>query len=212
MLEHNKFYTGASQEILKQQPDNTIDLIITSRQVLYFMDLGMKLHDTMIYEKNGSSFPSRKDGNRYTQIFEYMFVLSKNTKPKTSHLICDKKNKWAGHTNWGNGTYRNKNGELQSRSMKPVPNFSVRNNIWKYNTGKGFSTKDKIAFQHPAIFPEQLVYDHLVSWSNENDLILDPFSGSGTTAKVCLMNNRNFIAIDICEEYNRIGENRINYS
>jgi hypothetical protein len=78
------------------------------RQALYFGELGFLLHDTMIYEKNGSAFPARKDSNRYSQIFEYMFVFSKKTKPKTANLIADKPNKWAGHTNWGKGTYRDK--------------------------------------------------------------------------------------------------------
>ena len=68
------------------------------RQALHFMDLGFKLHDTMLYEKAGSAFPARRDGNRYSQIFEYMFILSKDGKPKTANLICDKENKWAGHT------------------------------------------------------------------------------------------------------------------
>lgn len=178
------------------------------RQALFFMSLGMKLHDTMIYEKNGSSFPARRDGNRYTQIFEYMFILSKG-KPKTSNLICDKANKWAGYTNWGKGSFRDKDGVLKERKMKPVPEFSVRNNIWKFNTGKGFSTKDKIAFQHPAIFPEKLAQDHILSWSSKGDIVLDPFSGSGTTAKIAKLLEREYIGIDINAEYNEIAKQRI---
>ena len=67
------------------------------RQALYFMECGFKLHDTMLFEKNSSSFPAKRTGNRYTQIFEYMFVFSKG-KPKTAHLICDKENKWKNFT------------------------------------------------------------------------------------------------------------------
>ena len=84
----------------------------------------------MIYEKNGSSFPARRDGNRYSQIFEYMFVFSKG-KPKTAKLICDKENKWKGWVPWGKGTMRTKDGELIERKAKPTPDFSPRNNIWK---------------------------------------------------------------------------------
>jgi site-specific DNA-methyltransferase (adenine-specific) len=176
------------------------------RQALKFMENGFKLHDTMIYEKNTSSFPARQNGNRYTQIFEYMFVFCKD-KIKTAHLICDKPNKWAGHTNWGKNTNRLKSGELQETSdIKPVPDFSPRNNIWKYNIGKGFNSKDKESHEHPAIFPEQLAEDHILSWSNEGDIILDPFSGSGTTCKMAKKNNRKFIGIDISEEYCKLAD------
>jgi site-specific DNA-methyltransferase (adenine-specific) len=171
------------------------------RQALEFLSVGFKLHDTMIYEKNTSSFPARRDGNRYTQIFEYMFVFCKG-KIKTAHLISDKQNKWAGHTNWGKNTNRKKNGELQETTdIKPVPEFSPRNNIWKYNVGKGFNSSDKESHEHPAIFPEQLAEDHIMSWSNEDDIVLDPFSGSGTTCKMAKKNKRKFIGIEISSDY-----------
>jgi site-specific DNA-methyltransferase (adenine-specific) len=176
------------------------------RQALKFIEFGFKLHDTMIYEKNTSSFPAKRNGNRYTQIFEYMFVFCKD-KIKTANLICDKPNKWAGHTNWGKNTNRLKNGELQETSdIKPVPDFSPRNNIWKYNIGKGFNSSDKESHEHPAIFPEQLAEDHILSWSNEGDIVFDPFSGSGTTCKMAKKNNRKYIGIDISEEYCKLAE------
>jgi site-specific DNA-methyltransferase (adenine-specific) len=179
------------------------------RQALYFIECGFNLHDTMIYEKNSSSFPARHNGNRYTQIFEYMFILSKG-KPSTVNLICDKKNRWAGHTSWGITRHRGKDGELKGdKKIKPVPDFSPRNNIWKYNTGKGFSTTDKIAHQHPAIFPEKLALDHILTWSNPDDMILDPFSGSGTTAKMSILNNRNFVGFEIDESYFKISNERL---
>lgn len=171
------------------------------RQALKFMDCGFKLHDTMIYQKNTSSFPAKREGKRYTQIFEYMFVFSKG-KINTAHLICDKPNKWAGHTNWGKNTTRLKNGELKETSdIKPVPDFSPRNNIWTYNIGKGFNSSDKESHNHPAIFPEKLAEDHILSWSNEGDVVLDPFCGSGTTCKMAKKNNRYFIGIEISKEY-----------
>jgi site-specific DNA-methyltransferase (adenine-specific) len=179
------------------------------RQALYFMDLGFILHDTMIYEKNGSPFPARRDGNRYSQVFEYMFVLSKKTKPKTANLLCDKPNRWAGYTHFGSGTIRKKDGTLVERNIKPIPEFSPRNNIWKYNTGKNYSSKDATAFEHPAIFPESLARDHILTWSNENDLILDPFMGSGTTAVCCLETNRRYLGYEIDETYYDICNRRI---
>ena len=179
-------------------------------QALYFKELGFKLHDTMIYEKNGSSFPARRNGNRCSQIFEYMFVFSKDDKPKTAKLICDKKNKWSGWTTFGKtGSMRGVDGKLVPRKQKAVPEFSPRNNIWKYNTGKAFSTKDTIAFEHPAIFPEALAEDHILTWSKEGDVVLDPFVGSGTTTKMAHLNKRKWIGIDISEEYCKLAEKRM---
>jgi len=160
------------------------------KQALYFKELGFKLHDTMIYEKNSSTFPSKKSGKRYTQIFEYMFVFSKG-KIKTGNLICDKKNKWAGYK------------DFSDKLKNSVPDFSPRNNIWKYTT----SFNDKTG--HPAVFPEQLANDHILSWSNEGDLVLDPFMGSGTTGKMAVLNNRNFIGIEKVKEYFDVAKHRI---
>ena len=181
------------------------------RQALYFMDLGFKLHDTMIYEKNGTAFPARRDGNRYSQLFEYMFILSKDSKPKTANLICDKPNKWAGWQPWGKsgGTMRSKDGTLVERQQKPTPDFSPRNNIWKYNTGKGYTTKDDFAFEHPAMYPELLAQDHIMTWSNEDDLVLDPFMGAGTTAVISKDTNRNFIGFEIDESYYNVSQRRL---
>lgn len=195
--------------VVGDQTKNGSESGTSFRQALGFIDAGFKLHDTMIYEKNTSSFPARRNGNRYTQIFEYMFVLSKG-KPRTANLICDKPNKWAGHTNWGKNTQRSTDNELRETSdIKPVPKFSPRNNIWKYVVGGGFASKDKEAHKHPAIFPEQLANDHILSWSNEGDVVLDIFAGSGTSLKMALLNNRKYIGFEISEEYCKIASDRI---
>tara|TARA_R110000737_G_scaffold13555_1_gene29416 strand:- start:39 stop:557 length:519 start_codon:yes stop_codon:yes gene_type:complete len=104
---------------------------------------------------------------------------------------------------------RAKDGVLVEREQKPVAEFSPRNNIWKYNTGKGFTTMDKFAFEHPAIFPELLVEDHILTWTNEGDIVLDPFVGSGTTPKMAHLNNRKWLGIDISEEYVQISKKRL---
>lgn len=179
------------------------------KQALAFMEAGFRLHDTMIYEKNTSSFPANRNGKRYTQIFEYMFVFSKGA-PKSGNLICDKPNKWAGHSNWGKNTAREEDGELRDvGKIKEVPSHSPRNNIWRYIVGGGYATKDKIAHRHPAIFPEKLAEDHILSWSNEGDVVLDPFVGSGTTPKMAKKNGRNYIGIDISEEYCELSRERV---
>ena len=179
------------------------------RQAIFFQELGLNIHDTMIYEKNGSSFPARRTGNRYSQVFEYMFVFSKG-KPKTANLICDKKNKWSGWTTFGKGTNRDKDGRLvEGKGRKPTPNFSPRHNVWKYNTGKSYTTKDAFAFKHPAMFPESLAEDHIMTWTSPGDLVVDPFVGAGTTTKMAAINGRNWIGIDISEEYVGIARQRM---
>ena len=177
------------------------------KQALYFMQCGFNLHDTMIYQKNGAAYPAGKNSNRYSNVFEYMFVFSKG-KPKTKNLIKDKPNKWAGSSTFGESTNRQKDGSLKSSGKRVVGEFGYRDNIWQINNGKGFGSDD-IAIKHPAIFPEQLAQDHILSWSNEGDVVLDPFMGSGTTGKMALLNNRNFIGIEKDEEYFEIAKKRI---
>lgn len=159
------------------------------RQALFFMSLGFNLHDTMIYEKNSSTYPASKSGTRYSQIFEYMFVFSKG-KPKSAALICDKPNKWAGHKDFS--------GKLKN----PVPDFSPRNNIWRYVTSFN-------GVKHPAPFPEQLAFDHVSSWSVEDDVVYDPFMGSGTTAKAAILTGRRWVGSEISVEYVEIAEKRL---
>jgi len=175
------------------------------RQALFFMNLGMNMHDTMIYEKNSMSMP---DVVRYYSIFEYMFVFSKG-KPKSINLIADKKNRWAGSRSFGRTSVRNKDGSLTKKGVCITKEFGIRNNIWRYNVGFGYTTKDDYAFEHPAMFPEQLAKDHILSWSNEGDLVLDPFAGAGTTLKMAKQNNRKYIGFEISEDYVKICLKRL---
>lgn len=175
------------------------------RQALYFQEIGFKIHDTMIYEKNSSTFPARINSKRYSQIFEYMFVFTKGKIRDDIKLIADKRNKWAGWTNWGTKTQYDQTGNLISnkKNIKPTPEFSLRTNIWKYNV----SFNDKTG--HPAVFPEKLAEDHILSWSNEGDVVLDPFMGSGTTAKMAMLNKRNYIGFEKNTDYYKVSLERI---
>ena len=179
------------------------------KQVLYFMQCGFCLHDTMIYKKNGAAYPASDKSNRYSQVFEFMFVLSKG-KPKTANLIKDRKNIWAGEKSFGSKRNRQKNGEFTNIGTQWTRDkFGYRYNIWEYNTGHGYSTTDEIAYKHPAIYPEQLAADHIYTWSNENDIVYDCFGGSGTTAKMAHIHKRNWILSEISSEYCKIAEKRI---
>ena len=175
------------------------------RQALYFQEVGFNMYDIIIYEKAGTAPPHP---NRYFNAYEYMFVLSKG-KPKTIHLLRDRPNKWAGHSTYGDVTRREQDGSLTNKGKKIVKDFSVRTNVWRYVNGKGFSTRDSIAYEHPAIFPEKLVEDHILSWSDEGDIVLDPFGGSGTTAKIARKLNRRLILIEAVDAYCKIAEERL---
>jgi site-specific DNA-methyltransferase (adenine-specific) len=176
------------------------------RMALYFQEIGFTIYDTMIYHKNGPPFP---ESGRYSQVFEYMFVLSKG-KPKTVNLIKDKVNRWAGHKNFGTPSARKENGELKKSKAFTVAEYGTRYNVWYINNGKGYTTKDDYAFKHPAMFPETLAEDHILSWTNENDIVFDPMCGAGTTQKMAKLNNRNYIGFDIVQEYIDISNKRIN--
>jgi len=181
------------------------------RQCLYFMDqCGLRLHDTMIYEKTGTAFTSGHKSVRYTQIFEYCFILSKG-KPKTINLIQDKKNAWAGYTSFGNAKTRKQDGTMHDpgKKSKVIREYGVRTNIWKIKNSGGFGQSSKASYKHPATMPEELARGHVLTWSDKNDLILDPFMGAGTTAQVCLEENRNFIGFEIDETYHQMCAERV---
>ena len=171
------------------------------KQVLFFKECGFNLHDTMIYRKLNYT---PLNHNRYEQEFEFMFVLSKG-KPKTFNPIkipC----KWAGTQSWGKCSYYKTNdGVLTPKEKYVISDTKIKGNIFEYLTGSTKAGKIK----HPAVFPEQLATDHIITWSSEGDIVLDCFMGSGTTAVSCVKNNRNFIGFEISKEYCEIAEQRI---
>lgn len=170
------------------------------RQALRFMEIGFNLHDTMIWEKT-ARIPTQ---DRYYNVFEFMFVFSKG-KPKSMNFICDHKNKTAGQKRRKDRCINKGKNKKEDDIWIVSGDKSRRENVWKIHIGKNKETKG-----HPAPFPEQLANDHIITWSNKGDIVLDPFMGSGTTAKMALLNGRNFIGFEISEEYCKIAEERIN--
>lgn len=173
------------------------------RQALYFMSLGFRLHDTMIYAKK-NPMPAGVSSKRYHQAWEYIFILSKDT-PETFNPIMVKAK--FGHLG-ANMKHRGKDGELNYKKTKRNEFTKVRN-ILEYSIGGGHSTKDKVAFGHPALMPEQLAHDMIVTWTNEEDEVFDPFTGAGTTAKMCLLTNRKFHGTELSLEYCDIIKQRL---
>ena len=171
------------------------------KQALYFKEVGFKLHDTMIYNRN--AMPNGT--NRYSQDFEYMFILSKGSVSSFNPITVPCTYAGVGTS----PTSRDKHGNLISKGRRTIKETKKKSNIWFYTAGINKSTKDTLAHKHPAIFPEQLAEDHVISWSNEGDLVFDPFMGSGTTGKMSLLNNRRFLGIEKVEEYFNIAKERI---
>jgi DNA modification methylase len=168
------------------------------RQALYFMGIGFNC-ETMIYQAAGTG--AKGSNYYYWQSFEYMFVFGKG-QPKTSNRISDVKNTSAGKPRG----FRAKSARLGSRVDRPdviAPDYSIRPNVWRYAVGCD-DTGD-----HPAPFPEALARDHILSWSNPGDTVLDPFLGSGTTLKMAVLYDRHGIGIELEPEYMAIAEKRI---
>lgn len=167
-------------------------------QALTFMESGFNLHDTMIWKKTGMAFPQ---SNRYYQIFEYMFIFSKG-KPKTVNLIKDRINVSEGRK--VHGLDRNPDASFKNKTGKGniIKKLGVRWNVWEISNGFRES-------KHPAPFPLKLAEDHILSWSNPGDVVLDCFLGSGTTILAAIRNNRQAIGIEMNEEYCEMARKRL---
>jgi DNA modification methylase len=169
-------------------------------QALHFKRLGLNLHDTMIWQKpNFAAVGSLQ--TRYAPVFEYMFVFS-DGKPAAFNPIKDRVATSAGKAK--SGTIRNTDGSMKRMSSEGwvQPEFGQRFNVWEMPT-------ESQGQDHPAPFPFGLARDHVATWSNPGDLVLDPFSGSGTTAKAAKELGRRFLGLEINPEYCAIAERRI---
>ena len=171
------------------------------RQGLFFQEIGFRVHDVMIYQKKNTPFMR---SNAYTNCYEYMFILSKGS-PNTFNPLKER-TKRSGfemltHNKLPDGVNKKTRAELKPEKTKT--------NIWQYAVGLGGTTSDKIAFQHPAIFPESLAEDHILTWTNPGDVVLDPMCGAGTTCKMALINGRQWMGIEIASRYVAIAKTRL---
>jgi site-specific DNA-methyltransferase (adenine-specific) len=175
------------------------------KQALYFKECGFNLHDTMIYQKDNP--PPVGGSNRYYQHFEYMFILSKG-KPKTFNPItAERRNKWNDkRTERTKGFTRDKDGNFVKKKVSLIGDVKI-GNIWKYVVGGGNSVEYGI--KHPATFPKKLANDHILSWSNEGDIVYDCFGGSGTTAILSKELKRELIISEISKEYCEVTTQRL---
>ncbi len=183
--------------VVGDETRNFCESLSSFKQALYFNEIGFNLLDTMIYYKQNYA-PAYPTLRRYANQFEYMFVFSKG-KPKTFNPIQKEKVRIAS----GMSSFSKRDGskivKYVDRNTRPTKDAS---NVWEYPS----SSKNQ---NHPAVFPEKLAEDHILSWSNEGDTILDPMAGSGTTLKMAKLNNRNFIGCEISSEYCDVIKERV---
>ncbi len=184
--------------IIGDKTEKGSETLTSFKHALYAKEIGFNVHDTMIWEKT-NPIPQDPKANRYVPSFEYMFIFSKN-KPKVCNYIKEK-SLFGGKEIKNNKSQRKSNGEtrddrLEKRNGTFVNEYKIKNNVWKNS-----SLPRSESLGHPAQFPEALVQDHILSWSNENDIVFDPMCGSGTTCKMAFLNNRKFIGIDMSEKY-----------
>lgn len=177
------------------------------KTALAFMEHGFLLHDTMIYRKQNPMPNITNDKVRYHQSFEYMFCFS-NGKPKTFNPII-KECIQAGNLKSKTGHRNNGLDAIQRRPDYIVKSDKVAGNVFSYVVGNGCTTAYKPAFKHPAIYPEALARDQILSWTNIGDTVLDPMCGSGTTVFCAHALSRNAIGIDISDEYIDLAKRRI---
>lgn len=189
--------------IVGDETINGSESLTSFRQALYFKEIGFSV-ETMIWEKPTFTATGALK-YRYGQVFEYMFILVKGSKPKTFNPIKDRLCVSYGRSK--TGTIRQRDGTTRciSSKGKECRKFGQRFNVWRMSAE--MSNKKRC---HPAQFPEQLVYDHIISWTNEGDIVLDPFMGSGTTGVVCIKTNRNFKGIEINGNYFNLSKERTN--
>ena len=186
---------------IADQTKNGSETCSSFKQALMFVEAGFRLHDTMIYVKRN---PMPSSGKRYHQAFEYVFCFSKGKPEIFNPIMVPAK---YGHLDCNQG-YRGANGEKTYKKTKRNPFTKVRN-VFEYSIGGGHTSSDPDAHQHPAIMHEQLAIDMITSWSNEGDLVFDPFCGSGTTGVACIQTNRSFLGVDVSDEYCELAYSRL---
>jgi len=171
------------------------------KQALFFQEIGFNVHDVMIYRKKNTPFMR---SNAYTNCYEFMFIFS-NGSPKTFNpLQINTVRQGKEMLPFGKGP-----DAVNKKILGELKPKKTMTNIWSYAVGLHGSTSDRIAFEHPAIFPEKLAEDHILSWTNKKDVVFDPMCGSGTTCLMAALNGRHYIGCDISKEYVNLTEKRL---
>ena len=182
--------------IVWDQTKNFCETMTSMKQAFFFWNLWFNLLDTMIYYKQNYA-PAYPTLRRYANQFEYMYVFSKG-KPKTFNPVQRDKVRNKEEKVW----FRQQDWTIIRKLKGKWRETKDASNVWEYAVWGNLSW-------HPAVFPEKLAEDHILSWSNPLDIVYDPFMWSWTTAKMAILNARHFIWSEVSEEYCRIAQERI---
>ena len=199
--------------VVNDQTKGFCESLTSFKTAIYFVEeCGFKLLDTMIYNKNTGATIDAEKSKRYLSRFEYMFVFTKG-KPTIFNPITQKKKDSSIARKSLSIANRKADGSLVRRKVnnKGFGDYVVKSNVWDFSVGYGqaYFTWERDIINHPAIFPYPLAVDHITSWTNEGDLVYDPFMGSGTTACACVDNNREFVGTDMSSTYIKESYERI---
>jgi DNA modification methylase/transcriptional regulator with XRE-family HTH domain len=189
--------------------DDRVKSLKPLESLLLFRDIGFNAHDVIFWNKNAVCYPAKPSDPRYTNIIEYVFILSKGT-PKTVNLLVDRPNKTVGRTSLSNTDVKSRDGlRMKSPAAEPMKAFSVRTNVWEYPVGGGATAESKLAHGHPALMNLNLAQDLIRSYSNPGDLILDPFAGASTSAVASITQAKNYMMIEISMNYCQLSQKRL---
>lgn len=181
--------------------------MIPSRFAIEMQSRGWILRNEIIWHKPNAMPSSAKD--RFTVDFEKIFMFSKNIKYKFNQQLepyLEPMNRWGGDklkksgiSDWDVGT-----GQTSYRNRNMRPNKRGRNKrcVWSINT-------KPTGQKHYATYPDSLIKTPILAGSSKDDVVFDPFMGSGTTALVASELNRHFIGIEINPDYCKIAEDRL---
>lgn len=178
---------------------------IPDRFKISMIDRGWVCRNEIIWHKPNQMPEPTKD--RFTDDFEKLFFFTKNGKyyfeqqfePYTKPL-----NRWGGENAKSESDWDRNVGRITHRERQERPNTKGKNKrtVWSINT-KGYRSA------HVAVFPETLIETPVIAGCPKKGIVLDPFFGSGTTGVVAKRFNRNFIGIELNEEYIKIAEKRL---
>lgn len=190
--------------VVADETKNFCESLSSFKQAIYFVEqCGFNLLDTMFYQKT-SYAPAYPNLKRYAPVVEYMFVFTKGS-PKTFNPQIEQKSN-ASISKYSMSSFRNKDKIVKNNNVDRSNKLKTRTNIWYYSPG---NDSDRLKFAHPATYPEKLAEDHILSWSNPDDIVLDPMCGSGTTCKMAIKHSRRYIGIDCSQEYVDLSRQRI---
>ncbi|NBK98756.1 MAG: site-specific DNA-methyltransferase [Erysipelotrichia bacterium] len=220
-MKSNMIYLGDAYELIKEIPDKSIDLIITDPPYL-------------MVEGGGGAFgnknrPFQDEVDKLSSgITKEMLVQFDRVMKKTNIYIFCNKNQLLQYLEH----YKDKNVDvLVWHKTNPIPRiknkylsdleyiiFARDAGVPMYNTYEtssklyqsSLNKADKAKYHHPTIKPLKLIENFIKNSSQEDDLVLDPFSGSGTTCVASDSLKRQYIGFEIVEDYYNVSIDRLN--